>query len=319
MTIASMRPGWRFLLAAVVLAAGMLAGVGAQRASADAHIVEPEFLCVAPWSGAFYYLPNGCPKGFQQVDLTAGPVDACASGFTTQMFLAQPGGACPGNHFPTQIGSGVDYLACGMNYTAMVMWLALGTPSCNGQLLGPVGPAPPTVVSGYSGLAEAAATRYKGDNSGKEIYLGIPDLGVGGNRVETEYPASSNWQSGTYAVTFAFDQPENKITTSISGPGGPAALEYDFDTLLAPNCAVANWNTMDIAVVDRNATHNIRFNNVVLGGFPLGDFGAEGWNNWTVTGFDFTQSWTMTGDLVVSTAFLNNETNKIQLTVGCLP
>jgi hypothetical protein len=179
--------------------------------------------------------------------------------------------------------------------------------------------AGPSVTSGYSGLTEAAGVRYRGNSSGNEIYLGIPDLGVGGNRVEASYPnVYANWQDGTYLVTFAFDQAENKVVTTIAGIGGTESLEYDFDDLLAPGCPTANWNTMDINVVDRLTTGELAFNNVMLDGNSLGDFDDEGWKNWTVSDYDFSQSFTVSGDLVVQ-GWTGSETNKLQIVVGCLP
>jgi hypothetical protein len=176
------------------------------------------------------------------------------------------------------------------------------------------------VTEGYSSLTEAAGVRYRGNSSGNEIYLGIPDLGVGGNRVEASYPnVYADWQDGTYAVTFAFDQAENKITTSIDdGNGDSKSLEYDFDDLLSPGCSTANWNTLDINVVDRLTDGELAFNNVMLDGHSLGNFDDEGWNNWTVSDYDFSQSFTVSGDMVV-TNWTGSETNKLQLIVGCLP
>jgi hypothetical protein len=176
-------------------------------------------------------------------------------------------------------------------------------------------PTGPVVTPGYSGLTEAAGVRYRGQNSGNEIYLGIPDLGVGSNRLETGY----TWApSTTYKVTFAFDKDNNAVNTSIVDPaGGTKSLSYDFDDKLAPKCDVASWDTLDINVVDRQDPFNLRFNNVMLDGHSLGNFGEEGWKNWTVTGFDFTKSFTLTGDLVVDGTWTGNETSKLQISVGC--
>ena len=184
----------------------------------------------------------------------------------------------------------------------------------------------PVATPGDPGLTQAAGVRYRGNSSGNEIYLGIADLGVGGNRVEVSYPnVYANWQDGTYAVTFAFDQTENKITTSIdNGLGDSTSLEYDFDLLLSPGCLPANWDTLDILVLDRLTTGAMAFNNVMLNSFSLGDLGTidvsgvPGWQHWTVTGFDFSQSFTITGELVVA-GWTGSETNKLQILVGCLP
>ena len=178
--------------------------------------------------------------------------------------------------------------------------------------------AGPTVTPGYSGLTEAAGVRYRGNSSGNEIYLGKADLGVGGNRVEASYPnVYANWTAGSYAVTFVYDQGAGKISTSINGAGGTAYLEYPLGTLACPASA---WNTMDINVVDRlSGGNNLRFNNVTLNGIPLGNFGEEGWKNWTVSDFDFSQSFIIEGDLVVEGVWSGSETNKLQIVVGCLP
>jgi predicted ribosomally synthesized peptide with SipW-like signal peptide len=192
-------------------------------------------------------------------------------------------------------------------------WTILATQFNEDPVTGPI------VTPGYSNLTEAAGVRYRGVSTGNEIYIGIPDLGVAGNRVEIPYPdVYTPWADGTYVVTFSFDQAENKITTSINGPMGAASTEYDFDTLLSPGCPTASWNTMDINVVDRLTTGELAYNNVMLNGFSLGNFDSEGWNNWTVSGFDFSQSFTVSGDMVVQ-GWTGSETNKLQLIVGCLP
>jgi hypothetical protein len=167
-----------------------------------------------------------------------------------------------------------------------------------------------------------AGVRYKGDNTGNEIYLGIPDLGVGGNRVEEGF----GWVDGTYDVTFAFDATNNKVTTSIDGPGGSTSLEYDFDDLLPPGCATAEWNALYILLRDDRDDGGLELNNIVLtpGNFDLGDFGTldvlgtPGFLEWTVTGYDFTQSFTVSADLVIQN-YVGNEALRMEILVGCLP
>jgi len=180
-------------------------------------------------------------------------------------------------------------------------------------------PQEPTVTPGYSNLTQAAGVRYRGNSSGNEIYLGITDLAVGGNRIEASYPnVYANWQDGTYDVTFSFDEIENAISTTIEGVGGTESLTYDFDDLLDPGCPVENWNAMDINVVDRLTTGELAFNNVMLDGNSLGNFDDEGWKNWTVSNYDFSQGFEVSGDMVVS-GWTGSETNKLQIMVGCLP
>jgi len=46
------------------------------------------------------------------------------------------------------------------------------------------------------------------------MYLGVPSLGVGINRVETDYTWSS---PGTHAVEFAYDKGNSKLTAEVDG------------------------------------------------------------------------------------------------------
>jgi hypothetical protein len=180
----------------------------------------------------------------------------------------------------------------------------------------------PVVEQGYSNLTEEGGVRYKGDSSGNEIYLGFGDLGVGDNRVEAAYPdVYSSWPDGIYQVKFLYDGASTIATEMMDAAGTIISLIY---TEATPVCG--EWNVMDILVLDRLNTAAIAFNDVKIDGFELNDFGtfdvpgAPGWSvaNWTVTGFDFSQGFTLTGDLVVE-GWTGNERNKLQITVGCLP
>ncbi len=180
-------------------------------------------------------------------------------------------------------------------------------------------PFGPSVEPGAPTWTKAAGVRFKGLNTGGEIYLGV-NLGAGyPNRVETGY----NWVDGAYDVSFAFNQAENKILATIDGPAGPKALEYDFDDLLAPACPVPNWNAMEIYLRNSVTGATLDLNNVHLNGFGLGDFaggtaGVDDHKNWTITGIDFTQDFTLTGQFNV-TNFSGNEAIKMELNVGCIP
>jgi hypothetical protein len=79
---------------------------------------------------------------------------------------------------------------------------------------------------------------------------------------------------------------------------------------------------MVITVVDRSTDTAITLENVDLDGNALGDFGVydvpgtPGFQISTITGFDFSQSWTLTGDLRVA-GLTHNETDKVEIDVGC--
>ena len=82
---------------------------------------------------------------------------------------------------------------------------------------------------------------------------------------------------------------------------------------------------MDILVVDRSDSTAITFENVDLDGNALGNFGSfdvaatPGFQNWTVSDYDFSQPWTISGNLRIQNFAGSAELNKLQLTVGCLP
>lgn len=186
-------------------------------------------------------------------------------------------------------------------------------------------PAGPLVEPGFSFLTAAAGVRYKANNSGNEIYLGT-NLGSGYPfRVEAAYPTVySSWIDGAYAISFSFDQSENSVSTAIDGPGGAQSLAYDFDLLEAPGCAVASWNVMDVLIRDSRSDGGAALENVTFNGFALGNLGTvdvagtPGFQNWTISGADFTQDFTVSADLVVQN-YVGNEALKVEFNVGCAP
>ena len=88
--------------------------------------------------------------------------------------------------------------------------------------------------------------------------------------------------------------------------GNPAKLDY-----------------MQLTVVNRAAGTTVNFNNVVLNGYSLGDLVSTGWQDWYVTGLDFTTGFTLEGDLELAwptpPATSGQETNKLVIGVGYLP
>lgn len=179
----------------------------------------------------------------------------------------------------------------------------------------------PTVTPGAPTWTKAAGVRYRGYNTGKEIFLGpmLPPSAL--PRAEAEYNEFLTVAQKTYQINFAFDQGQNAISTSISSPD--ANLTFDFDVSGAPGCPSANWDAMEILVRDSRTDSGAALQNVMLDSFDLGDFGTvdktgtPGWQNWTVTGFDFSQSFTVNADLVVD-GYDGSESIKVEFNVGCL-
>jgi hypothetical protein len=178
-------------------------------------------------------------------------------------------------------------------------------------------PPQPTITQGNLLDPEEGSVRYRQQNSGGEIYLGVADLGVGANRVER----GCTWADGIYEVKFSFNGTDTISTDTDNG--GCSGVPFDYT--IAPTCNTGSWNAMDIQVVDRSNATGISFENVDLEGFALGNFGAfdvpgtPGFQDWTIQNFDFSQAWTLVGDLHIQNFSGSAENNKLQIAVGCAP
>lgn len=168
-----------------------------------------------------------------------------------------------------------------------------------------------TVSSGSNPHATlTGGVRYKSFNSGsdREIYLGIPDLGVGSNRVEKD----AVWQSSNH-ILFTYDPIAGNETTSVNTGGTIYNLTYP----AAGTLDLGNLNYVQIDVVNRAAGTTVNFTNVILNGVPLGNFIGVGWSTWMVTGMDLTTGFTIEGDIVLSgTQPGSSELNKVEIKVG---
>ncbi len=172
-----------------------------------------------------------------------------------------------------------------------------------------------------------AGVRYKGQHGGNEVYLGRDLAKTYPDRVEQEGPNQGGvWPDGTYPVKFTFDKAENRVTTVVGVTpvvAGPSELVYDFDDGdKAPGCAIGDWDTMGITVVDRLADSDVWLKDATLksGGDTYDlkmKFSGHDWNFWTVTNVDFSESFTVAGVLVVNGDWDGNEKNKVEILVGC--
>jgi hypothetical protein len=177
----------------------------------------------------------------------------------------------------------------------------------------------PIVISGSSTATSGASVRWKGTNSGNDVYIG-PMLGPSAlPRVEARNP----WSPGTdFPVSVVFDPVSQTLRETASGIPD---LVFDLSTGGAPGCPTTGWNTVDLSVQDQRTDAGIQFLGVQLDGAPLGDFGVldvggkAGFQAWTVNQYDFSHAFTLTGTIhVAGTGFVGNEALKVQVTVGCV-
>lgn len=179
-------------------------------------------------------------------------------------------------------------------------------------------PGGPTVTPGAPTWTRGGGVRIKGYNTGAEIFIGPMTDSSALPRTQVEYNDFQTVGAKTYQVTFSHDG-SGSIATSITSPSASATWASD-----AYGCLPADWDAMEIFVRDSRTDSGVALQNVMLQSFALGNFGTvdkagtPGGSNWTVTGFDFSQNFTVTADLVVD-GYNGNESIKVEFNVGCLP
>jgi hypothetical protein len=186
----------------------------------------------------------------------------------------------------------------------------------------------PTVPPGEPDKLKGFGIRYRsfGNTGADEIYLGRGDLGVAGNRAQRNF-GYMPWGADN-GITFTYDAVNDKLTTAVdigNDDSDDFTLEYlnlaDQVAALDNGCTVGEVDFMILSVVGRDASTTVDFHNVTLDSYALGNYsGTGGWFNWTVTGFDFTGGFTVTGDLMLSGTFgTSQELSKLEMLVGCSP
>ncbi len=172
------------------------------------------------------------------------------------------------------------------------------------------------VTEGYPTFSHSGGVRYRslGNTGGREMYLGVSDLGVGINRVEVDF----NWSSpGSHPFEFTYDKANDKLV----GKLGAKTLEYPaFSTKLTSGCTVAGLNKVQMTIAARHTGTTVDVKNLDLDGNALGDYGAvfNQFKDWTISGYNFSNGFTLKGDIDLTGTFSGGEeTSKVQFLVGC--
>jgi hypothetical protein len=171
----------------------------------------------------------------------------------------------------------------------------------------------PVVIPGTDPAAyHLGAVRFREFTSGgnDELYLGVPDLDLGGfHRTQMNL----TWSSAN-SVTFSYDSTLDKLTTSVDNGSSNWTLEYpNFSNNVrdlifagdqaAADYAMSNLDYLQISVTLReNSPAQVSLDSVQLDGIPLGDFPGNfrGTESWYVDGYDFSSGFTLTGMLNLS-------------------
>jgi len=175
------------------------------------------------------------------------------------------------------------------------------------------------VTPGYeSHEADLIGARFRSfaNTGGSELYLGVPDLGSGANRVEKNL----TWQAEN-DISFTFDPQQDNLVVTVSNESFSETIEYsDLSANLVEKgftYTVADLNVMQITLVNRDKAGTVTFANVALNGQSLGTFSETGWNDWMVSGVDFSQGFTLTGTIQISGTIGNSqEKSKVEIKVG---
>ncbi len=107
------------------------------------------------------------------------------------------------------------------------------------------------------------AARYRQGGTGNELYVGVPDLGVGSNRVE----GNSNWTSGV-AKTFTF----NYTGTASQGSLGASGVKTFAG---APD----GFTDSLLMVIRLNANQSVNLTGMTLGATAINDLSVNSTQN----------------------------------------
>ncbi len=154
------------------------------------------------------------------------------------------------------------------------------------------------------------------NTGGGEMYAGLSNLGGGPNRAE----ADLNWTEENI-VTFTFDVAADMLIASVTNELGTTTIEYsDLSEVLEKKDStytIDDLNVMQITLANRDNNSTVTFSDVEINGQALGTFSGIGWNDWMVTGIDFSQGFTVTGTIQLAGAFSNSqEKSKVEIKVG---
>jgi hypothetical protein len=182
--------------------------------------------------------------------------------------------------------------------------------------------AAPVLKSGYEATSKSlGSVRYKdlaGTNSPADIYLGIDGLSTATNRVEqTFYNSGGNWQSTNY-IEFIYDKANDKLITNVtnSRPTPYQLVWSNFSTTRPDNLNPAALNYLQIGMKS-GGTGTVALTNILLDGASLGSISTIGWNDWCLSGYDFSKGFKLSADMTLTNGtFGSNENGKINITFG---
>lgn len=158
----------------------------------------------------------------------------------------------------------------------------------------------PGVLSDTEDLVGVRYRAFANITGAKEIYLGIPVLGVAVEGDWLEYDATwvTTW-SETNQITFTFGSDtlaaqvyNSNGTFNATFPSVDSAIKH-----LKKESAPSDINFLQITIANGDTGTTVNFNDVFLNGSSLGSFGGNGSYNWSVSDDTLSSGFTITGAL----------------------
>jgi hypothetical protein len=181
--------------------------------------------------------------------------------------------------------------------------------------------APAQVVTGFVPHEEdliSARFRSFGNTGGSELFVGVPDLGVGANRTEVNL----TWAQGDTAFTFTLDRTADQLRLDVAGQ------QLVFENISAEianrtsgSYTLFDLNLLQIDVAQRDAGSTVQLLDLTLNGDELGSFvpQEDGFFTWTVLNRCVSRQdvTILSGTLRLAGPFSNSqERSRVQITAG---
>lgn len=162
----------------------------------------------------------------------------------------------------------------------------------------------------------------------KELYLGVPDLGIGGQRVEKEVctPNGGCW-GATCFYEFGYDPVGDTIWSTMTWGSNVSHISYpNFVSAAASfikTSTPSEWDIIDVIAVCRDPACEVWLKNIKINGIATGvdvyaPYSAtDPWVHYYITNVDIENGFTLSGTLeLVGTFTKGNEYSKMEFQFG---
>jgi hypothetical protein len=186
----------------------------------------------------------------------------------------------------------------------------------------------PMLSDGYIATSHSiGSVKYRdllGTNNNPDIYLGIDGLGTAANRVQqTFYGTGGNWAASNH-VEFIYDKVNDMLVTNVTNSRvAPYQLVWNNFSTTRPY-PLDPLNYLQIGMKSGTTGGTVALQNVLLDGVSLGSASSLSsadatYKNWYLSGYDFSNGFTLSADLVLTGTLLSSESSKVDMTFGCVP